>query len=691
MEMPPRDAGGTLVRLEVSKAGPACGKTLHRAFTFPVWQAAALDAAPSVVVSFGVTMVSRASEATVPLGERVLPPAARTAGRRWLAAAVVTAPGLSIALFDWAERRVQIEAWPRTTLAAYAATLLLGAVLWGSLVVAAAGRRAWAARALLVVGAAFAVGAQLYFFGRYHAFMNPRAVLVGTSMMPSVGQQLWIDRASFARALLPPVAAAALLPAAFGRLARASTRRARLALDVGVAVLAVAAFWVTVPGGGEQAASPDVLYLASMGRLAHARWRHDDQVERAHPGPRTPAPVPPIAGAAPSLRARPSVLLVVTESVRGADACSVPAERCAATPFTDALLPRRFGFSQMRALDSTTAVSLAVLWSGLPATASRRALHTAPLLWEYAHAAGFDTAYWTSQNLLFANSGTWLEGLPLSRLVSATDLDPDPSYELGADDAKLVDVALRELPTLKQPFVAVVHMSNTHFPYLIDEHDAPFQPQSRAFGAGDGATVHNRYLDAVHRQDAIVARLVRGVRAAKGGGRVVVVFVSDHGEQIRERGAIGHTWGVYDEEVRVPFWIDAPDGTISPEQAATLRALQDAPLTQLDVLPTLLDLVGLWDAPELAAFRRAMPGESLLRGGSPGRPVVLTNCSSIFACAFKNWGAMRGTRKLLATQNDSRWRCFDVASDPGERRDLGADACGDLRALAEGQGRRTPF
>ena len=181
------------------------------------------------------------------------------------------------------------------------------------------------------------------------------------------------------------------------------------------------------------------------------------------------------------------------------------------------------------------------------------------------------------------------------------------------------------------------------------------------------------------------------VRAAPGGDRVIVVFVSDHGEQIRERGAIGHTWGVYDEELRVPFWIDAPPCTLTDEERATLRGLQQAPLTQLDVLPTLLDLAGLGRAPEIASLRAAMPGRSLLRGGTPGRPVVMTNCSSIFACAFKNWGAMEGERKLLATQNDTRWRCFDVASDPYERSDLGVEACAGLRELAEGAGRGTPF
>ncbi len=624
--------------------------------------------------------------------------------------ALLVGPGVGLGLLDWASRRDQIAAWPEATLETYATTLVLSVVLWGALVAAASARRAWAVRTLLVVTAALAVGAQRYFFARYHAYMNPRAVLVGTSMLPSVGQQLWVDRFTFLCALAPPIAIALLLPLGLARVAPVSRARSRIALDLATLALLAAFFSARAPGRAQQAAAPDTLYLASMGRLAMARWEHDELVERAHPGPRSPLPVPsipprpPRAPAASGAGAR-SLLFILTESGRATDACSTPATDCATTPFTNALLPHRFGLSQMRSLDSTTAVSLAVLWAGRSATSSRRALHEAPLLWEYAHAAGFDTAYWTSQNLFFANAGLWLEGLPLSHLVSATDLATNPTFEIGADDAKLAEVVVLDLPPMlraQRPFVGVVHLSNTHFPYLIDEADAPFQPQSHQFGAASTDAVHNRYKDAIHRQDAIVARLVSRVRAMPGGDRVAIVFISDHGEQLRERGALGHTWGVHDEEVRVPFWIDVPEGTLSPAEATQLRALEDVPVTQLDVLPTLLDLMGLWGAPEIAALRRSMPGESLLRGGSPLQPVVLTNCSTLFTCAFKNWGAMgpagatgpdgaSAIMKLLANENDPNWRCFDVARDPLESHDLGPAACGDLQALAEGDGRGTPF
>jgi glucan phosphoethanolaminetransferase (alkaline phosphatase superfamily) len=542
---------------------------------------------------------------------------------------------------------------------------------------------------MAVVAAGFTVGAQAYFFHRYGAYLNARAVLVGTSMMPSVGQQLWSDRSSFLRAVLPPLAIAAALPLLLARFAPPRPARARIALDLACFALLLATFHAAPTMGGEQAATPDILYLSSMGTLAEARWDGDAELARAHPGARTPLPVPPLTRRAGPRR---NVLLVVNESVRAEDSCVAFDPGCLLTPFTNAAAKERLPFRQMRSLDSTTAVSLAVLWSGLPPTATRAELHTLPLAWEYAHAAGMDTAYETSQNLFFANAGLWLDGLPLTRFVSATDLEPDPTFETGADDGKLVDSALRDLATLKEPYFFVLHLSNTHFPYVVDEKDLPFLPQGGAVGSGDAELVRNRYDDAIHAQDKHLGRLLRELRATPAGARTVVLYVSDHGEQIRERGAIGHTYSVHDEELHVAAWLDAPEGTISADERAALGALGDVPLTHLDVMPTLLDLFGVLDAMEIAPYRAKMPGESLLRGGSPpDRPVVLTNCTELFACAFKNWGAMRGTLKLMATQNDDAWRCYDLRDDPGEEHPRYASRCPGLRELAEGSGRGTPF
>jgi arylsulfatase A-like enzyme len=107
-------------------------------------------------------------------------------------------------------------------------------------------------------------------------------------------------------------------------------------------------------------------------------------------------------------------------------------------------------------------------------------------------------------------------------------------------------------------------------------------------------------------------------------------------------------------------------------------------VTSLDVFPTMMDLLGLWDAAELAPFRSRIAGQSLLRGGStPDRSIVLTNCSELWACAFKNWGGMHGTKKLIAHQGDNAWNCYDIKNDPEENKPLDVAQCGDLLPMTE--------
>lgn len=603
--------------------------------------------------------------------------------RRWLGRALLFAPGIAIVLLDLALRGARIRTFDELDLVFYGVSSLLGIAMWSCLLTAAArpsGSSRWGARFVLLLFGFLAVGGQIYTYGRYQAYVNHRAVLVGTSFLPSVGQQLWFDRWTVLRTIGPWLLVSIGLPFALVKLAPTRRKaRAWLALDLAVVALLIAAF-LSPERGAEQGQPPDVMYVSAMGQLARARWDHNPTVDRVHPGPRTPEKVPPIA---PHPALPRNVVWVITESVRAQSVCMEHVDDCKFTPFSNEAAPDRMALTQMRALDSTTAISLAVLWSGLGPMESRETLHSAPLLWEYMRAAHLESAYYTSQNLMFGNSGTWLEGTPWDRHVSATMLELDATYETGADDGKLVDYVLADVAHLKEPYVAVVHLSNTHFPYKIDPDFVPFAPQGE--NEGPETELVGRYQDSIILQDRALGRLVTGLRARPEGSRTAILYMSDHGEQLREKGAVGHTRTLFDPEIRVPFWMDAPHGMLTDAEEQSMRALKSTPTTQIDVLPTVLDLMGVWDVPEMAPFRARMLGQSLLRGGSSTeRPLVFSNCTELWACAFRNWGAVAGSRKLIADQGATSWLCYDVAQDPEEVTPLDVRThCSDLQPVAE--------
>jgi glucan phosphoethanolaminetransferase (alkaline phosphatase superfamily) len=600
--------------------------------------------------------------------------------------ALLVVPLLMVLATDARIRGDRLIALPSKYLGSYAFALLESAALWGLLLYAASARRGafrWVASVLLVLLVTLAWGIQIYFHRQYSTYLNLDATLFGTSLGESVFGQIKADGRNLLLSLAPPLLLAVTLVWLSRRLVRpVATRRTSIVRALAVP-LTVAVFLIPCSYQTVQASTPDVIYFHAIGGFVKTLFTEDNRQVR--PGRRTPPPLPELFADAPpsdaKVRAR-NVLFILTESVRADLHCSEHVESCPIAPKMNEAVPDRIPLLQMRSNDSTTAISLAVLWSGLEPVRSRTELHNAPVLFDYARAAGIDNAYWTSHHMLFANSRLWVQDLPTTKQCGASDIDPEAGLDLGGRDELLVERVEKELGTLKEPFFAVAHFGNTHVPYRIDPNDAPFTPYAEDKAPDKNEEYRNYFKNAVHLQDRTMAELVRFVRKSAVSSHTVIVFTSDHAEAFREHDQLGHTGSLYDEEIHVPFWIDAPKGTLSSDEEAHLRALKDKPAFHTDITPTILDLMGLWNEPQLASFRSKMVGSSLLRDRPPPPALAMTNCSGVWSCVFRNWGMMQGFKKLESREWDTSWRCYDVEHDPLEKNDLGPNGCADLRDRA---------
>jgi arylsulfatase A-like enzyme len=497
-------------------------------------------------------------------------------------------------------------------------------------------------------------------------------------MADSLWGQLDADKVHYLGSMAPVALAAVVLLWLARRELTASHRLTRRAALLSPFVL-LAALLTPCSYRSIQGSTPDVIYLHAMGGLAK-QLTGIDEASHVRPRRRTP-PILPLLTSRPA--ARRNILFILTESVRADLACVRRGDDCPAMPFSDAAAPGRLPFAQMRSNSSTTAIELAVLWTGHEPTAGREALHDAPTLFDYAHAANWETAYWTSHHMMFANSRLWVQDLPLRFHCHATTLDPQADVDTGADDRLLTARVKQDFDKLREPFFAMVQYGNTHVPYLVDENASPFQPSRESKAPRDNEAYRNYYKNAVHRQDRTVADLIAHVRKSPVSERTVIVYTSDHAEAFREHGQLGHTSSFFDVEIHVPAWIDAPPQTLSENERASLRSYAGTPTFHTDLPPTLLDLMGLWDASEIAPYRKSMIGGSLLTADRPLGVLSLTNCAGVWGCAFENWGVMHGTRKVHAREWDKEWLCYDVAQDPSERAPLALAACADLVAKAD--------
>jgi arylsulfatase A-like enzyme len=141
----------------------------------------------------------------------------------------------------------------------------------------------------------------------------------------------------------------------------------------------------------------------------------------------------------------------------------------------------------------------------------------------------------------------------------------------------------------------------------------------------------------------------------------LLVFVSDHGEELLDHGSALHGYTLYEEQLRIPLMIRHPE----------LPARRISRLSrQVDVLPTLLELLGI-------AIPEPVQGESLVPAMRAEQSPDVGDEAPVFAegslravktVALDSY--TRGDWKLIETRvPEARKQLFNLRNDPQERHD----------------------
>lgn len=169
----------------------------------------------------------------------------------------------------------------------------------------------------------------------------------------------------------------------------------------------------------------------------------------------------------------------------------------------------------------------------------------------------------------------------------------------------------------------------------------------------------DRYDEKVVQADERFGRFWESFSALPAAKRTVVIVMSDHGEQFNEHGGFDHGMTLYDEMLRVPLIIYAPEG-------AAVRV--DSQVRLIDVMPTLTDWLGLaLDA----ATKRQMRGTSLLPL-MRGQRLSLDAFSetSFLLATEKRSLRTNGGWKLIYDLETFSAELYDLRRDPGEQHNV---------------------
>jgi hypothetical protein len=442
---------------------------------------------------------------------------------------------------------------------------------------------------------------------------------------------------------------------------------------VGALVALLSAIFSRALPGFAQCLPPDMLALHALGGPLSEMAGQDSKLLLLPIGRHEALPpAPPVSADAPS------IVVILRESIRRDEVCTVPAPGCAKSPAVDAAAPDRVGYARAFSVASCTELASTVLWSGLPINADLGALSRAPLLWDYAGARGYRTAYLTSQNLAYQHLGLFLRESRIDLQREARDRLANAPLDVGSPDELLV-AETADFVEKSGPSLVFVHLSNSHVPY----REVPGYTPHSAADSGDRA--HAAYRNSVVHDDVVVGDLVAQLRRGAAGRRAIVLALSDHGEAWNEHHALGHTFDVYSEQIDIPLWIDAPAGSLPPAILDRLRSDAAArPVSTADVAATVIDLLGALDEPAFRSHTASLAGSSLLRAPPAARDVLLWNCPPSRLCIADAFGVVAWPLKLHYVGREFHYACHDIEVDPEEKSPLPKERCAPQRALLDG-------
>jgi arylsulfatase A-like enzyme len=255
----------------------------------------------------------------------------------------------------------------------------------------------------------------------------------------------------------------------------------------------------------------------------------------------------------------------------------------------------------------------------------------------------------------------------------------DPHTPFNSVNDRMYDPAQMEVPaTFNEPLDPTV-LERTRVLRHMLQHDAPGSYQGIVDTPRDLQEVKARYWGKVTLVDEMVGRVFARLAELGLADRTVVVFTSEHGELMGAHRLMFKSL-MYEESAGVPLILSVPGLTDGGRRVS-------APVSTVDLTPTLLDLMG---QPVPAGLQGESWVPHLRRAGAwPERPVFLEFNGPPWPFDDRFTERLRTVRMpdgwKLTVDDRSQGELYDLRQDPQERKNLFYDEAhlARLRALLD--------
>ena len=262
---------------------------------------------------------------------------------------------------------------------------------------------------------------------------------------------------------------------------------------------------------------------------------------------------------------------------------------------------------------------------------------------------GYNTAFFQSATKAFENRGAVVKNFGYQHFYpwqSFSTKGFSPVNTLGYEDDIMLKPSLDWATEHKdKPFMMEYMTVTAHTKYVM--------PKGYKLEHYSDDTKLNNYMNGVRYQDRFVGKVIDGFKKAGLYDNTIFVVMADHGEGFFEHGRRLHSDTIWNEGLRVPMLIHAPDRW---QNGAVLKT----PVQNMSMLQTITDLLGY------KITGGTYHASSILSPQDNKNPLV-SSCWDLFQCMayFPD-----KTHKYIYFFGYKPDEYFDLSKDPEEEHNL---------------------
>lgn len=276
-------------------------------------------------------------------------------------------------------------------------------------------------------------------------------------------------------------------------------------------------------------------------------------------------------------------------------------------------------FKNPYTVSTTTMLAVPGILTGIGPYQSPETFYSQPIIWEYSNMLNYRSFFVSSHSLKWYHFDRYYKNSKPDYIWSKETSKHAFFNDLGIKDIHTINHVNEFIKTKdKDPFFGVVQLNATHYPYKIPKQFEKWK-----------ITFLDEYDNSILYQDYVIGKLLKELKKCGKLENTVIFFTSDHGESLKDHKNIGHVDSYYAETISIPLMLYLPKGLRKKLDLKTLKENISKTTSNIDIAPTLVEILGLQKNKEVKQLIKNYSGYSLFHEIPYDRTLITLNNNSI--------------------------------------------------------------